>query len=64
MLSFTVFSKELIFKPSSFFAFELSIFLGKSIIFSMDSLVRFSRPGNSLPLISAAFLENLLEIRM
>ena len=57
MASFIVLSRELTLSPSSFFALELSIFLGNLIIFSIDSLVKFSKPGKIFPLISAAFFK-------
>ena len=60
MASFTVLSRELILSPSSFLALELLIFFGKLIIFSIDSLVKFSKPGKIFPLISAAFLKKIL----
>ncbi|MBH14594.1 MAG: hypothetical protein CL871_00480 [Cytophagia bacterium] len=57
MASFTVLSRELILSPSSFLALELLIFFGKLIIFSIDSLVKFSKPGKIFPLISAALFK-------
>ena len=62
--SFTVLSRGLIVSPKSFFALLLSIFLGKLIIFSIDSFVRFSNPGKNLPLKSAAFLRKDLGNRL